>query len=100
LQAVSPEMACSQPPGQVEHCDAPSRDANVPGLHGRQDAESFLGWWKPSGHNVHVAAFWSAEKRPATHTTHDWSVSFRRFPALHAEQEALPLPALRPSWQV
>ena len=65
-------------------------------MHGRHDAELLSGWWKPLGHAVQVSAFWFAEKRPAAHTTHVSSVLFRCFPALHSEQDALPLPAVRP----
>ena len=73
----------------------------MPGTQGRQAAEVLSGWWKPSGHNSHAAAFWLAENCPAAHTTHDWSVPFRRFPALHAEHAALPLPGVvRPVGQV
>ena len=73
----------------------------MPGMQGRQDAEVLSGWWKPSGHNSHAAALWLAENCPAAHTTHDWSVPFRRFPALHAEHAALPLPGVvRPVGQV
>ena len=43
--------------------------------------------------------FWFSENRPAMQATHVSSVSFRRLPALHAEHNALPLPAVRPSLQ-
>ena len=65
----------------------------VPGTQGRQAAEVLSGWWKPSGHNSHAAAFWLAVNCPATHTTHDWSVPFRRVPALHAEHSWRPASA-------
>ena len=73
---------------------------NLPGTHGRHEAELLSGWWKPIGHAVHVSAFWFWENRPAAHTTHVLSASFRRFPALHSEQDALPLPAVRPVAQL
>ena len=52
----------------------------------------------PRGQAVHVFEFWLAEYWPAAHTTQESSVAFRRLPALHSEQEELPLlAAVRPS---
>ena len=69
-------------------------------MHGRHDAEVLSGWWKPLGHAAHVSAFWVSENRPAAHTTHVSSVLLRYLPALHSEQDALPLPAVRPVAQL
>ena len=48
---------------------------------------------------MHAGAFWVSENRPAAHTTHVRPVLLKRVPGLHAEQDALPLPALRPASQ-
>ena len=68
-------------------------------MHGRHEAELLSGWWKPAGQAEQSSAFWFSEKRPDGHTTHVSSVLFRRFPALHSEHDALPLPAVRPGLQ-
>ena len=43
--------------------------------------------------------FWLTENIPTLHTTQVPSVLFSCFPALHAEQDALPLSAVRPALQ-
>ena len=68
-------------------------------MQGRHDAELLSGWWNPRGHAVHVSALWISENWPAEHATQELSVLFRRLPALHCEQDALPLPAVRPAVQ-
>ena len=69
-------------------------------MHGRHDAELLSGWWKPTGQAAHESAFWFRENRPPAHTTHVSSVLLRCLPALHSEQDALPLPAVRPVKQL
>ena len=81
--SATPVVLLNRPTGQTRHDAAPSSD----------------GWWKPRGHRVHRAAFWISENCPATQSTQVSSAPFRRFPALHAEQDALPLPAVRPVLQ-
>ena len=86
--------------GHSSHSSWPSRLLALPGMHGRHDAEPLPGWWKPLGHAEHVSAFWFSENRPAAHTTHVLFALLRRLPALHSEQDALPLPAVRPVAQL
>ena len=84
---------------QTEQCACPFALLARPGMHGRHDAEVLSGWWKPRGHSVHCPAFWISENCPAAQSTHVLSALFSRLPALHAEHDALPLPAVRPAWQ-
>ena len=73
----------------------------LPGMQGRHAAEALPGWWKPRGQAVHLSTFCLAENWPGAHTTQESSVAFRRLPALHSEQEELPLlAAVRPGEHV
>ena len=91
-------LAEKRPAAQVLHCPWPVSLLALPGMQGRHAAELLSGWWKPREQAVHLSAFCLAEKWPDAHTTQESSVAFRRLPALHSEQEELPLlAAVRPS---
>ena len=68
-------------------------------LLGRHVGVGVAGRRQPVGQAEHVSTFWFSENRPAAHTTHVSSALLRRLPALHSEQDALPLPAERPALQ-